>query len=135
MVSIVTFRCCCCLYTVKVTFPHVQCHKYIFYTGFRAHLNSRHHAWGWAEHYVIAVVMATIVGYFRKYLAGHASSQEVSSACFAIFVHERSYNRRTSKQITLLLTMDTDVLVQTEGWKNTKEAVANFRRLLLCSKW
>ncbi|KAM7380665.1 hypothetical protein PAMP_003943 [Pampus punctatissimus] len=31
--------------------------------------------------------------------------------------------------------MDNDVLVQTKNWKNTKEAVANFRRLLLCSKW
>ncbi|XP_044222357.1 BRCA1-associated RING domain protein 1 [Thunnus albacares] len=30
--------------------------------------------------------------------------------------------------------MDNDVLVQTKDWKNTKEAVANFRRLLLCSK-
>ncbi|XP_044073219.1 BRCA1-associated RING domain protein 1 isoform X2 [Siniperca chuatsi] len=30
--------------------------------------------------------------------------------------------------------MDTDVLVQTKDWKNTKEAVAKFRRLLLCSK-
>ncbi|XP_045909035.1 BRCA1-associated RING domain protein 1 isoform X2 [Micropterus dolomieu] len=30
--------------------------------------------------------------------------------------------------------MDTDVPVQTKEWKNTKEAVANFRRLLLCSK-
>ncbi|TKS67349.1 BRCA1-associated RING domain protein 1 [Collichthys lucidus] len=31
--------------------------------------------------------------------------------------------------------MDNEVLVQTSEWKNTKEAVANFRRLLLCSKW
>ncbi|XP_070771001.1 BRCA1-associated RING domain protein 1 [Enoplosus armatus] len=30
--------------------------------------------------------------------------------------------------------MDNDVLGQTHDWKNTKEAVANFRRLLLCSK-
>ncbi|XP_036966495.1 BRCA1-associated RING domain protein 1 isoform X1 [Acanthopagrus latus] len=30
--------------------------------------------------------------------------------------------------------MDNDVLVQTMDWKNTKEAVSNFRRLLLCSK-
>ncbi|XP_041807042.1 BRCA1-associated RING domain protein 1 isoform X2 [Chelmon rostratus] len=30
--------------------------------------------------------------------------------------------------------MDNDVLVQTKDWRNTKEAVANFRRLLLCSK-
>ncbi|KAM7407615.1 hypothetical protein PAMA_003373 [Pampus argenteus] len=30
--------------------------------------------------------------------------------------------------------MDNDVLVQTKNWKNTKEAVAKFRRLLLCSK-
>ncbi|XP_042350799.1 BRCA1-associated RING domain protein 1 [Plectropomus leopardus] len=30
--------------------------------------------------------------------------------------------------------MDNDVPVQTKDWKNTKEAVANFRRLLLCSK-
>ncbi|TMS06892.1 BRCA1-associated RING domain protein 1 [Larimichthys crocea] len=30
--------------------------------------------------------------------------------------------------------MDNEVLVQTSDWKNTKEAVANFRRLLLCSK-
>ncbi|XP_070694447.1 BRCA1-associated RING domain protein 1 [Pempheris klunzingeri] len=30
--------------------------------------------------------------------------------------------------------MDNDVLEQTEAWKNTTEAVANFRQLLLCSK-
>ncbi|XP_056245883.1 BRCA1-associated RING domain protein 1 [Seriola aureovittata] len=30
--------------------------------------------------------------------------------------------------------MNNDVPVQTEDWKSTKEAVANFRRLLLCSK-
>lgn len=30
--------------------------------------------------------------------------------------------------------MDNNVLVQTKDWRNTKEAVANFRRLLLCSK-
>ncbi|XP_068602763.1 BRCA1-associated RING domain protein 1 [Brachionichthys hirsutus] len=30
--------------------------------------------------------------------------------------------------------MDNDLLVQTKDWKNTKEAVAKFRRLLLCSK-
>ncbi|XP_018527467.1 BRCA1-associated RING domain protein 1 isoform X2 [Lates calcarifer] len=30
--------------------------------------------------------------------------------------------------------MDNDVPVQTKDWKNTKVAVANFRRLLLCSK-
>nr|XP_046260274.1 BRCA1-associated RING domain protein 1 isoform X2 [Scatophagus argus] len=30
--------------------------------------------------------------------------------------------------------MDDDVIMQTTDWKNTKEAVANFRRLLLCSK-
>ncbi|XP_028446589.1 BRCA1-associated RING domain protein 1 isoform X2 [Perca flavescens] len=31
--------------------------------------------------------------------------------------------------------MENDTLVQTNDWRNTKEAVANFRRLLLCSKW
>ncbi|XP_034550034.1 BRCA1-associated RING domain protein 1 [Notolabrus celidotus] len=30
--------------------------------------------------------------------------------------------------------MDSDNLVQTTDWKNTKEALANFRRLLICSK-
>ncbi|XP_031155989.1 BRCA1-associated RING domain protein 1 isoform X1 [Sander lucioperca] len=30
--------------------------------------------------------------------------------------------------------MENDALVQTNDWRNTKEAVANFRRLLLCSK-
>ncbi|XP_061697130.1 BRCA1-associated RING domain protein 1 isoform X2 [Syngnathoides biaculeatus] len=30
--------------------------------------------------------------------------------------------------------MDTSAVGQTDDWKNTKEAVANFRRLLLCSK-
>ncbi|KAM9851193.1 BRCA1-associated RING domain protein 1 [Aulostomus maculatus] len=30
--------------------------------------------------------------------------------------------------------MDKDVLAQTNEWKKTKEAVANFRRLLICSK-
>uniref|UniRef100_UPI0037E7F80F BRCA1-associated RING domain protein 1 n=1 Tax=Semicossyphus pulcher TaxID=241346 RepID=UPI0037E7F80F len=30
--------------------------------------------------------------------------------------------------------MDNDVVVQSKDWKNTKEAVANFRRLLTCSK-
>lgn len=31
--------------------------------------------------------------------------------------------------------MDTEVTAQTITWKNTKEALVNFRRLLLCSKW
>lgn len=31
--------------------------------------------------------------------------------------------------------MDTEVTAQTIDWNNTKEALANFRRLLLCSKW
>lgn len=31
--------------------------------------------------------------------------------------------------------MDAYVNEQTSDWKNTQEAVANFRRLLLCSKW
>ncbi|XP_034741598.1 BRCA1-associated RING domain protein 1 isoform X2 [Etheostoma cragini] len=31
--------------------------------------------------------------------------------------------------------MENDSLVQANDWRNTKEAVANFRRLLLCSKW
>ncbi|XP_054642981.1 BRCA1-associated RING domain protein 1 isoform X2 [Dunckerocampus dactyliophorus] len=31
--------------------------------------------------------------------------------------------------------MDTCVEAHQDAWKNTKEAVANFRRLLLCSKW
>ncbi|XP_040003756.1 BRCA1-associated RING domain protein 1 isoform X2 [Xiphias gladius] len=30
--------------------------------------------------------------------------------------------------------MDSDIPVRTKAWENTKEAVANFRRLLLCSK-
>lgn len=30
--------------------------------------------------------------------------------------------------------MDTEVPAQTDGWRNTKEAVSKFRRLLLCSK-
>lgn len=37
--------------------------------------------------------------------------------------------------IIILVRMDNDVVVLTNAWKNTKEAVANFRRLLLCSKW
>lgn len=31
--------------------------------------------------------------------------------------------------------MDEHSSVQTVDWKKTKEAAANFRRLLLCSKW
>lgn len=50
---------------------------FAFYFGFRANLNSNHHAWGRAETYVITVVMTTIIGHFLKSLAGKASNQEV----------------------------------------------------------
>lgn len=76
-------------------------------------------------------------GHFRKYLAGDESSQEAKSACFAVLglYSGQRESRRARKQITFLLRMDNDGLEQTQDWKNTKEAIGNFRRLLLCSKW
>lgn len=49
-----------------------------------------------------------------------------------LFWHQQSFEQGN---IIFLVRMDKAVVVQTNDWKNTKEAVANFRRLLLCSKW
>nr|XP_020463367.1 BRCA1-associated RING domain protein 1 [Monopterus albus] len=81
--------------------------------------------------------MATTPKHFRIFLAGVASWQEGSLAWSEVFIHSANdtcYNRRAGKRTIVLPRMDLDGPVHTDDWKNTKNAVGNFRRLLLCSK-
>lgn len=130
------FQCSCCVLssctslTVITVFNYTIIYKYIQNLHENTQnktLTLRH---GAGRMYVIQL-------YFRKQLAGLASIQEARLRSVIFTDKGGKKNQQCSKNImeTKFTAMDDDVVAQNNNWKNTKEAVANFRKLLVCSKW